>query len=100
MLFTYSGTSDALRAVTHVNGTSRLQTVTTQSNPALADLLLAFRQLTGFGVLCNTSLNFSGKGSMNSLVDLDVFAREHGLDGFVIDGCVHLLRDRDHDERC
>ena len=99
MLFTYSATSDALRAVTHVNGSARLQTVTTHSNRPLAELLAAFRQLTGFGVLCNTSLNFSGKGSMNNLADLDVYAREHGLDGFVVDGCVYLLRDRHDDER-
>lgn len=93
MLYTFSATTDALRAVTHVNGTARLQTVTTQSNAPLADLLAEFRQVTGFGVLCNTSLNFSGKGSINNLVDLDVFTREHGLDGFVVDGLVHLLRD-------
>jgi predicted NodU family carbamoyl transferase len=93
MLFTYKATTDALRAVTHVNGTARLQTVTTQSNARLADLLAAFQQLTGYGVLCNTSLNFSGKGLVNNLVDMDAFTRERGLDGFVIDGSVHLLRD-------
>jgi predicted NodU family carbamoyl transferase len=93
MLFTYTATTDVLGAVTHVNRTARLQTVTPMSNAPLADLLAAFREVTGFGVLCNTSLNFSGKGFINNLVDIDAFAREHGLDGFVVEGCLYLLRE-------
>lgn len=92
MLFTYRATTDALRAVTHINGTARLQTVTPASNSDLFDLLSAFRNRTGYGVLCNTSLNFNGKGFINNMVDLDVYARDHGLDGFVVDGRAHLLK--------
>src|SRR4029079_17766870 len=76
MLFSYQTTTDRLRAVTHVNGTARLQTVTPTSNPKLHDLLLAFKSATGYGVLCNTSLNFKGKGFINNLADLDVYAWE------------------------
>jgi predicted NodU family carbamoyl transferase len=86
MLYTYRATTDALAAVTHVNGTARLQTVTPASNPPMYDLLTAFRELTGFGVLCNTSLNFKGKGFINNLTDLDAYARQHELDGFVVEG--------------
>jgi hydroxymethyl cephem carbamoyltransferase len=85
MLYTYRATTDALAAVTHVNGTARLQTVTPASNPPMYDLLTAFRELTGFGVLCNTSLNFKGKGFINNLTDLDAYARQHELDGFVVE---------------
>ena len=92
MLYTFTATTDRLRAVTHVNGTARLQTVTAQSNHALYALLTAFRERTGFGVLCNTSLNFKGKGFINDIGDLDVYTREHGLDGFVAGGRIHLLR--------
>lgn len=92
MLYTYHAGTDALAAVTHVNGTARLQTVTPASNPPLYDLLIGFRELTGFGVLCNTSLNFSGKGFINNLVDLDAYAREHGLDGFVVDGKAYIRK--------
>ena len=67
MLYTYRASTDALAAVTHVNGTARLQTVTATSNAPLHDLLVAFKQRTGYGVLCNTSLNFSGKGFINNL---------------------------------
>ena len=47
-------------------------------------LLSAFRARTGFGVLCNTSLNFNGKGFINRLSDLARYARDTGLDGFVV----------------
>ena len=92
MLFTHLVRTDALAAVTHVNGTARLQTVTYETNAALHDLLVAFKALTGFGVLCNTSLNFNGKGLINNMVDLDAYAVENGLDGFVVNGQAYLLR--------
>jgi predicted NodU family carbamoyl transferase len=63
MLFTHRSTTDALAAVTHVNGTARIQTVTSATNKRLCDLLVAFKVRTGYGVLCNTSLNFKGKVS-------------------------------------
>lgn len=91
MLYTFRATNDRLRAVTHVNGTARLQTVTERSNPTLHALLSAFRARTGCGVLCNTSLNFKGKGFINDIGDLDVYTRQHGLDGFIVGGRIHLL---------
>ena len=93
MLFTYTAKTDALRAVTHVNGTARLQTVCATSNSQLHDLLLAFKAATGYGVLCNTSLNFNGKGFINNLADLDSYTISHGLDGFVVEGRAYLLKD-------
>lgn len=92
MLYTYRSTTEELRAVTHVNGTARLQTVTSATNSDLYDLLVAFKAFTGYGVLCNTSLNFKGKGFINNMTDLDAYAREHGLDGFVVGGRAYLLR--------
>ncbi len=56
MLYTYRANTDALAAVTHVNGTARLQTVSPSTNAQLYDLLVAFKACTGYGVLCNTSL--------------------------------------------
>ena len=92
MLYTFTATTDRLRAVMHINGSARLQTVTERSNPPLHALLSAFKMRTGYGVLCNTSLNFKGKGFINDIGDLDVYTREHGLDGFVAGGRIHLLR--------
>lgn len=92
MLFNFRANTDALPAVTHVNGTARLQTVGPHANPHLHQLLVAFKERTGFGVLCNTSLNFSGKGFINNLADLDTYTIDHGLDGFVVEGRAYLLR--------
>src|SRR5882762_8471357 len=92
MLFTHRATTDVLAAVTHVNGTARIQTVTSATNRCLHDLLVAFKARTGYGVLCNTSLNFNGKGFINNIVDLDAYAVEHGLDGFVVEGRAYLLK--------
>jgi predicted NodU family carbamoyl transferase len=92
MLFTYRANSNALAAVTHVNGTARLQTVSRRTNAQLYELLVAFKACTGYGVLCNTSLNFSGKGFINNLTDLDNYTAEHGLDGFVVEGRAYLRR--------
>lgn len=92
MLYTFRSTTGALAAVTHVNGTARLQTVTSTTNTNLFDLLVAFKARTGYGVLCNTSLNFKSKGFINNITDLDAYTVEHGLDGFVVEGRAYLLK--------
>ena len=48
-------------AVTHVDYSARVQTVTREINPRLYDLLLRFEQTTGCGVLVNTSFNVRGE---------------------------------------
>jgi predicted NodU family carbamoyl transferase len=57
------------------------------------DLLTAFKARTGYGVLCNTSLNFNGKGFINRIDDLDRYVRRRELDGFVLEGRAYLRRD-------
>ena len=44
-------------AVTHVDGTGRLQTVSKQTNPLYWQLIDGFRQHTGIPIVLNTSLN-------------------------------------------
>lgn len=48
-------------AVTHVDGTARLQTVSVREDPFLYELLRAFEARTGVGVLLNTSFNGPGE---------------------------------------
>jgi hydroxymethyl cephem carbamoyltransferase len=81
-----------LKAVTHVDGTARAQTVNDRQNHFIAQLLREFRRLTGVAVLCNTSLNFKGFGFINSLSDLVRFIHEHDIDGAVVDGKLLLKR--------
>jgi predicted NodU family carbamoyl transferase len=92
MLYTYRAKTDELAAVTHVNGTARIQTVSPESNRSLYQLLVAFKKRTGYGVLCNTSLNFNGRGFINRIKDLSAYAMEHNLDGFVVEGRSYLVK--------
>ena len=48
-------------AVTHVDYSARIQTVSREENPAYYDLLAAFERLTGCAVLVNTSFNVRGE---------------------------------------
>lgn len=52
---------EQLGAVTHVDGTARVQTVTRASNPEMYALLCAFEKETGVPVLLNTSFNIRGQ---------------------------------------
>ena len=81
-----------LRAVTHVDGTARVQTVNATQNPQVHALLQAFRQRTGAGVLCNTSLNFNGRGFINRTSDLHAYCVQHGVDAFVCNGVLHDIQ--------
>ncbi|MBY6142000.1 3-hydroxymethylcephem carbamoyltransferase [Leisingera daeponensis] len=92
MLYTYRASTNELSAVTHVNRTARIQTVSEVSNPRLHELLTAFKDLTGYGVLCNTSLNFKTKGFINTMSDLSAYTLEHKIDGFVVDGKIYMRR--------
>lgn len=47
MLYTHRASTDALAAVTHVNQTARIQTVSELTNRPLFELLTAFKALTG-----------------------------------------------------
>ena len=92
MLYTYIANTDALAAVTHVNKTARLQTVSVNTNKNLYNLLIAFKEQTGYGVLCNTSLNFNGRGFINKNDDLSSYVIKHNLDGFVVEGRSYILK--------
>ena len=50
-----------LPAITHVDYSARVQSVSAESNPRFHDLLRAFDELTGCGVVINTSFNVRGE---------------------------------------
>lgn len=86
MLYFQPACAPELEAVTHVDGSARVQTVSREQNAPLHELLSAFKRRTGFGVLCNTSLNRKGKGFINRSSELFAFARERRLDAVVANG--------------
>ena len=60
---------EKIQGACHVDATSRIQTVTEQSNPLLAELLREFTELTGIPCLINTSFNVAGEPIVCSPTD-------------------------------
>lgn len=70
---------DELPAITHVDGTARLQVVEEKNNKVFYDLLKAHG-----GVLLNTSFNLAGKPILNTYKDAVIMWRNTEMDGLVI----------------
>ena len=58
-----------LGAVTHVDGTARIQTVSRKTNPLYWELIEAFRKITGIPVVLNTSFNNNAEPIVDSIHD-------------------------------
>jgi carbamoyltransferase len=71
---------DRLAAVTHVDGTARVQTVDPAMAPRLHSLLEAYGALTGIPVLLNTSFNLAGEPIVNRAVEGYSTFRRSGID--------------------
>ena len=80
-------------AVTHVDNSARIQTVNEEQNPALYRLIKAFRDLTGCGLLINTSFNVRGEPIVCTPSDAYRCFMRSGMDYLVLGS--HLLDKRD-----
>lgn len=76
---------DKLAAITHIDGTARVQTVTREQNTWLYDLLTKFKEKTGIGVLLNTSFNVDGKPILNTYKDAFHVFNNSEMDGLVFE---------------
>jgi len=70
-------------AVTHVDGSCRLQTVSSRTNPRFHRLIEAFRRITGVPMLLNTSFNENEPIVCEPAEALDCFLRT-GMDILVL----------------
>ena len=75
---------DRLPAITHVDGTARLQTVHASTNPRFHDLITRFADRTGVPVVLNTSFNVQGEPIIESPVDAIRCFFSTGLDFLII----------------
>src|SRR5271165_3448849 len=80
----------AIPAVTHVDGSGRLQTVSARTNPRYYRPIDAFRDLTGVPMVLNTSFNENEPVVCTPEEALDCFLRTN-MDVLVL-GNVMLLR--------
>ena len=73
-----------LKEVTHVNGTSRFQTVSRTQNPRFWALLNSMGRMTGLPAVLNTSLNIMGQPIVEKVLDARMFLETTPVDGLVI----------------
>ncbi len=74
-----------LPAVTHVDGTGRLQVVRRKHNPRYYDLIKAFGKLSGVPILVNTSFNIRGEPIVCTPYEAYRCMMGTGIDALVMD---------------
>lgn len=77
-----------LPAITHVDYSARIQTVTPDNNPAYYELIKEFKRLSGYGVVINTSFNVRGEPIVRTPEEAYLcFMRTH-MDVLVLDNII------------
>jgi len=74
-----------LAAITHIDNTARVQTVTKEQNEWLYNLLTEFEKETGVGVLLNTSFNVNGKPILSTYKDAFIIYNNTELDCLLLE---------------
>ncbi|MBS2013226.1 MAG: carbamoyl transferase [Deltaproteobacteria bacterium] len=74
---------EELAAITHVDGTARVQTVERSVSPRFHALLEAYGRVSGIPVLLNTSFNLAGEPIVNRAVEGYSTFRRCGIDRLV-----------------
>lgn len=75
-----------LEAVTHVDGTARIQSVIPEYNDLFYNIINEFYKITGIPVVINTSFNIKGEPIVNTPLDALNSAKKMNLD-FLVIGC-------------
>ncbi|MDC0417072.1 carbamoyltransferase [Candidatus Pelagibacter sp.] len=82
-------------AVTHVDYSARIQTVTKNTNKSYFDLITKFKEKTGCPVIVNTSFNVRGEPIVNTPTDAFNCFMGTELDYLVIGNCILNKNDQD-----
>jgi len=83
-----------LPAVTHVDGSARVQTVDDRRSPRLYAILLEFERMTGCPVLVNTSFNVRGEPIVGTPEDAYRCLMATGMDSIVIGNLIVHRREQ------
>jgi carbamoyltransferase len=81
-------------AVTHVDYSARIQTVSKEKNKAYYDLISKFKERTGCSVIVNTSFNVRGEPIVNTPTDAFNCFMGTELDYLVIGNCILDKKDQ------
>ena len=86
---------ELLAAITHVDGTARLQTITREQNPRYYDLIARFGEKTGVPCVLNTSFNVRGEPIVCDYGDaLECFLNTD-MDRLVMEDC-YVIKEEVH----
>ncbi len=94
MLFTAQVKKDDIPAVTHVDGSARLQTLTRKDHPDFFDLLVRFNELTGCPVVINTSFNVRGEPIVCTPLDAYRCFIATDMDNLILGSCLLSKQDK------
>lgn len=82
------GQAEVLPAITHVDGTARLQAVHRQESELYHRLIERFGQATGVPVVLNTSFNLKGEPIVNTPAEAHSTFMRSGMDALVLGHCL------------
>jgi carbamoyltransferase len=77
-----------LPAITHIDGTARVQTVSRVTNPQFFELLQEFYRQTGCPMLLNTSFNIRGEPIVCSIYDAIICFTRSKLDSLILEDVI------------
>lgn len=89
-------TRSDIQAITHIDGSARIQTVSQDSNPRFWQLLQQFKQQTRYSLLVNTSFNVRGEPIVCTPTDAYRCFMSTDMDYLVIGNYVYCKTDQ-HD---
>jgi carbamoyltransferase len=75
-------------AITHIDFSARIQTVHQQANPKFWELIKKFKDLTGYGILVNTSFNVRGEPIVCTPEDAYRCFMRTEMDILVMENCI------------
>jgi carbamoyltransferase len=84
----------SLQAITHVDFSARIQTVSKDTNPKYWNLLNDFKKITGISVLVNTSFNVRGEPIVNSPEDAFNCFMNTEMDYLVIENYLYSKKEQ------
>lgn len=84
---------EVIPAVTHVDGTGRLQTLTPELNPVFYKLAALFKERTGVPVLLNTSFNVNGEPIVESPQDAMRCFLGTNIDALLLEGRLFMKKE-------
>ena len=88
MLYVTKVKNDRIPAITHVDGSGRLQTVKEAHNPRYYRLIELFGQATGVPIVLNTSFNLKGEPIVTTPQDAFNTFMKSGMDILVLENCL------------